>query len=89
MTKISIHAPLTGSDVEDGDKCATNYLISIHAPLTGSDFFANQFPDPLMLFQSTLPLRGATILRKNSHFGNAISIHAPLTGSDHRNRTCC
>ena len=33
---VSIHAPLTGSDV-DAVRDATDELVSIHAPLTGSD----------------------------------------------------
>ena len=36
----------------------------------------------LFLFQSTLPLRGATVARRIGHTGRKISIHAPLTGSD-------
>ena len=35
-----------------------------------------------MLFQSTLPLRGATFGLFNAIVGAGISIHAPLTGSD-------
>ena len=35
--KISIHAPLTGSDYINGEKRDLTD-ISIHAPLTGSDF---------------------------------------------------
>ena len=34
------------------------------------------------LFQSTLPLRGATNCTTNTRHGHAISIHAPLAGSD-------
>ena len=78
---ISIHAPLTGSDgrriLFDGEKD-----ISIHAPLTGSDY--RKRVDYLydVLFQSTLPLRGATGILLNKRQSGEISIHAPLTGSD-------
>ena len=79
--KISIHAPLTGSDYPIS--CPLHPLrISIHAPLTGSDSLlslSKLFPQ---LFQSTLPLRGATTLRAWSTIHYIISIHAPLTGSD-------
>ena len=34
------------------------------------------------LFQSTLPLRGATYRVYSAYCDSAISIHAPLTGSD-------
>ena len=78
---ISIHAPLTGSDgvsLYSSSKCS----ISIHAPLTGSDGgqlvgFFSRGP-----FQSTLPLRGATVFLFSQTFDIDISIHAPLTGSD-------
>ncbi len=36
--RISIHAPLTGSD-GPGDYMVLGTVISIHAPLTGSDAF--------------------------------------------------
>ena len=42
------------------------YGISIHAPLAGSDIFN---PDNVIIsskFQSTLPLRGATVKQKNT-----------------------
>ena len=77
---ISIHAPLTGSD-HFKTTCSLSQEISIHAPLTGSDL-DRLFHIFDILFQSTLPLRGAT----SRHFCwrtlEWISIHAPLTGSD-------
>ena len=36
-----------------------------------------------MLFQSTLPLRGATFANTNTPKHKKISIHTPLAGSDH------
>ena len=36
------------------------------------------------IFQSTLPSRGATTLKKPDYDTFVISIHAPLAGSDHR-----
>ena len=62
---ISIHAPLTGSDrgeVEPSERVG----ISIHAPLTGSDYFRAAAVSQLRLFQSTLPLRGATTPPENA-----------------------
>ena len=56
---ISIHAPLAGSDLEQG--CLTLLLpISIHAPLAGSDAGCEAVSGARSRFQSTLPLRGAT-----------------------------
>ena len=60
LVRISIHAPLTGSDIEE-EGGASKVLISIHAPLTGSDDFLF-FHIYLLLFQSTLPSQGATVL---------------------------
>ena len=81
--KISIHAPLTGSDLILTSSFLPSPAISIHAPLTGSDYpparggygvkdfnprspygerpsRANRAAE-LVTFQSTLPLRGATV----------------------------
>ena len=82
MTRISIHAPLTGSDTQHPVYFEL-IPISIHAPLTGSDLgrpvcfltpcdfnprspYGERLFRPFRLgiffqFQSTLPLRGATI----------------------------
>ena len=124
--RISIHAPLTGSDFlnERQSRKKSNFnprspygerpkyfnshscpdLISIHAPLTGSDeknqggnsnvfYFNPRSPygerppncwptAKRRLFQSTLPLRGATTKSARIFDLIGISIHAPLTGSD-------
>ena len=55
-------------------------LISIHAPRTGSDGALKKL-FPSLLFQSTLPARGATTFVVHAQKSN-ISIHAPRTGSD-------
>ena len=60
IIKISIHAPLTGSDqwmLWGWDPA----VISIHAPLTGSDALRFTPAKGRGIFQSTLPLRGATL----------------------------
>ena len=59
---ISIHAPRTGSDAI-GSKLLQVQTISIHAPRTGSDFKIFTFRTAQILFQSTLPARGATMKR--------------------------
>ena len=56
--------------------------ISIHAPLTGSDTDIEMAMKIGIVFQSTLPLRGATGGDKSCCQIGTISIHAPLTGSD-------
>ena len=57
--------------------------ISIHAPRVGSDYPAKDDNFRAAVFQSTLPVWGATVVlhhRAGQHRG--ISIHAPRVGSD-------
>ena len=57
--------------------------ISIHAPREGSDHVATNIAFLLEIFQSTLPVRGATaeqFIRQCAKHN--ISIHAPREGSD-------
>ena len=56
--------------------------ISIHAPRAGSDCIIPRKRARCLLFQSTLPVRGATYLYKSIGVGLDISIHAPRAGSD-------
>ena len=56
--------------------------ISIHAPREGSDAQRHLFRLCHALFQSTLPVRGATCLRRAEPAYRLISIHAPREGSD-------
>ena len=80
---ISIHAPLAGRDPGEL-QVSESALISIHAPLAGRDFFFGFRILPAPLFQSTRPLRGATISFVGSCVSTSISIHAPLAGRDKR-----
>ena len=78
---ISIHAPRVGSD---------NFLrynvermgISIHAPRVGSDISTMYIPSCWTIFQSTLPVWGATKCDSDPEDPEGISIHAPRVGSD-------
>ena len=56
--------------------------ISIHAPRTGSDGREALTRWGAVLFQSTLPARGATSVIWEEVAEAKISIHAPRTGSD-------
>ena len=57
--RISIHAPRTGSDCKICN-LLKHLIISIHAPRTGSDAAWRMQSGSLLIFQSTLPARGAT-----------------------------
>ena len=78
---ISIHAPRGGSDV-DLFHCKTYTAISIHAPRGGSDSIARIGLEAHIVFQSTLPVGGATNLCDIMSTVVKISIHAPRGGSD-------
>ena len=56
--------------------------ISIHAPLAGCDSTATNKSSRPRGFQSTHPLRGATMGLGDQHHFQPISIHAPLAGCD-------
>ena len=79
--KISIHAPLTGSD----DICHIFFddvFISIHAPLTGSDRPHTHSHGHIRHFNPRSPHRERLAAVKDYYERIRISIHAPLTGSD-------
>ena len=79
---ISIHAPLAGRDRVPSRLSNPFTDISIHAPLAGRDLILFFVFVALLLFQSTRPLRGATLLSPLSEDRLKISIHAPLAGRD-------
>ena len=79
---ISIHAPREGSDLGCSRSPQPGQPISIHAPREGSDHEVRPDTTLVRLFQSTLPVRGATIARVRYGYDLAISIHAPREGSD-------
>ena len=81
-TTISIHAPRVGSDKHEQVQQPENRGISIHAPRVGSDVIAAELGLPVLAFQSTLPVWGATLNLQNSIPSDMISIHAPRVGSD-------
>jgi len=56
--------------------------ISIHAPNEGSDTFKQSQEKSKSKFQSTLPMKGATIYLMLVLIICLISIHAPNEGSD-------
>ena len=81
VQKISIHAPHAGSDKlyllsYDGKTNFNPRSPCGERPLTG------EAPDRAIKFQSTLPMRGATIELMLMLSLLRISIHAPHAGSD-------
>ena len=78
---ISIHAPLTGSDDREIISCTPSSDFNPRSPYGERQVFPGQKVINKE-FQSTLPLRGATMKRASRRPKSCISIHAPLTGSD-------
>ena len=60
----------------------SSVIISIHAPHAGSDGHGLSCTIPELVFQSTLPMRGATVKKWSFYPMQRISIHAPHAGSD-------
>ena len=59
--------------------------ISIHAPRVGSDLLHRLVARFILIFQSTLPVWGATLGQGGGQVLGGISIHAPRVGSDRKN----
>ena len=80
---ISIHAPRTGSDVARlADVVARRKHFNPRSP-HGERLVDNaELNQPINIFQSTLPARGATERCDCGCSQTDISIHAPRTGSD-------
>jgi len=64
MLEISIHAPCEGSDIDTLNNVVVD-VISIHAPCEGSDTGTWDIGISLQTFQSTLPVKGATIISQS------------------------
>ena len=84
IATISIHAPRGGSD-RSARTSHSWVLISIHAPRGGSDKTLYLPQATPWVFQSTLPVGGATARYRPALPVPMISIHAPRGGSDCRN----
>ena len=61
---------------------AANPTISIHAAREGGDAVAGQVPADYTLFQSTPPVKAATLCESVNLFLGRISIHAAREGGD-------
>ncbi len=81
-TFISTHAPHAGSDKRHGGLHRGNH-ISTHAPHAGSDCPFPDWKGVKIIFQLTLPMRGAIVREKQKGQAMVISTHAPHAGSDH------
>ena len=78
---ISIHAPLAGCDLKTAQKKYRTKNFNPRTPCGVRRYFSIRL-QPTPEFQSTHPLRGATLYRVQLLYGRFISIHAPLAGCD-------
>ena len=79
---ISIHAPRAGSD---STRCQVRrglHHFNPRSPCGERPIADGTLPTNLQRFQSTLPVRGATITTAIPFVLSVISIHAPRAGSD-------
>ena len=81
---ISIHTPHAGSDAVTYQHLVFAIRISIHTPHAGSDVMSQYGGRKFTVFQSTLPMRGATTVLRQSSRPRHISIHTPHAGSDQK-----
>mgnify|MGYP006972487549 FL=1 len=79
--EISIHTPLAGSDVSALPPSGRCGDFNPHSPCGERPDSISHVGRPL-LFQSTLPLRGAIWMLFSNPVADSISIHTPLAGSD-------
>ena len=82
IVSISIHTPLAGSDgtARPWSRPCGNF--NPHSPCGERRTVEPQYKFSF-LFQSTLPLRGATVPPRHAWRDGNISIHTPLAGSDY------
>ena len=78
---ISIHAPRVGSDLISGLPEGFNVYFNPRSPC-GERRCATMEASATVIFQSTLPVWGATIGDTVLYATENISIHAPRVGSD-------
>ena len=78
---VSIHAPHAGRD-QGALTERLAVVVSIHAPHAGRDRAVRVRISRSRGFQSTRPMRGATLRRKERGRRKTVSIHAPHAGRD-------
>ncbi len=80
--RVSIHAPRAGRDSGEGGDALMATFVSIHAPRAGRDMSVEDAGGAVIMFQSTRPVRGATLTAQASDSPRLVSIHAPRAGRD-------
>ena len=78
---VSIHAPRAGRDSQGGRKPAAPTRFNPRAPC-GARHSNRMYPSKSASFQSTRPVRGATLPPSRNSRRSTVSIHAPRAGRD-------
>ena len=84
---ISIHAAREGGDQQKQEN-KEKEQISIHAAREGGDYLPTEVITMIPQFQSTPPVKAATLLQKLFVPDGQISIHAAREGGDHTADNC-
>ena len=79
--EISIHAPRAGRDMRDDSAYSIRRHISIHAPRAGRDVIILRIRIEQSAFQSTRPVRGATISEDTAAHGVEFQSTRPVRGA--------
>ena len=87
FSRISIHAPLAGCDTVKNTVNTTDFNFNPRTPC-GVRHSRSPQTRNRVIFQSTHPLRGATVQNSLSARYADISIHAPLAGCDDSDYKC-
>ena len=87
INSISIHTPLAGSDQPCYILTTPSAYFNPHSPCGERPLVIRPMVSPCS-FQSTLPLRGATLRHVHDLQAEHISIHTPLAGSDSALSSC-
>ena len=82
LCNLSIHAPREGGDPRPCFLATGEKSLSIHAPREGGDRNGNKLFIAQSIFQSTPPVRGATVAWGRTGELCGLSIHAPREGGD-------
>ena len=84
LAEVSIHAAREGGDGTCGCLCACFCRVSIHAAREGGDATAPMPRHWQHWFQSTPPVKAATMEEMQNSYAGLVSIHAAREGGDIR-----
>ena len=82
LTRVSIHAPRVGRDIDIPQGGEEDKMFQSTRPMRGATGKLHRHTGSNFMFQSTRPMRGATVPARHEHAQHSVSIHAPHAGRD-------